>query len=95
MKKTVKEARSVFVYYITPKPMQAKEERKESNNQIPFASKKRIFEEYKDLKRIFQIELTVTIPLNKRRIYNIDLKKGKILFFYLIYLLIAKELIIL
>jgi len=75
--------------------MQIKKERKKSNNQIPLVSKKRIFEKYKYLKRIFQIELTTTVPLNKRRIYNINLKKGKMPPSYPIYPLITKELIIL
>ena len=65
------------------------------NNQILFILKKRIFEEYKDLEKIFQIELTATIFLNKRRIYNIDLKKDKIFLFYFIYFLIIKKLMIL
>ncbi len=95
MKKIIKEARSMFVYYIILKPTQTKKERKESNNQIPPTSKKRISEKYKDLEKVFQIDLTAIIPLNKRRIHSIDLKKSKILPFYSIYLLTAKELIIL
>ncbi len=95
MKRTVKKPRSAFVYYIIFKPTQIKKERKESNNQILSTSKKRIFEEYKDLERVFQVELAATISLDKRRIYNIDLKEDKISFFYFIYFLITKELVIL
>ncbi len=95
MKKTVKKARSAFIYYIIFKPTQIEKEQKESNNQILSISKKKIFKKYKDLKKVFQIKLTATIPLNKRRIYNIDLEKGKILFSYFIYPLIIKKLIIL
>ena len=95
MKRAVKKARSAFVCYIIPKPAQVEEERKKSNNQIPSVSKKRIFEEYKDLERVFQVELIVIIFLDKRRIYNINLEKGKIFLFYFIYLLIVKELMVL
>ncbi len=85
----------MFVCYITLKLIQIEKERKKSNNQILFISKKKILKEYKDLKRVFQIELMVIVFLDKRRIYSIDLKEGKISPFYFIYLLIAKELIIL
>ncbi len=95
MKRAVKKARSAFVCYITLKPTQVEEERKESNNQIPLVSKKRIPEEYKDLKRVFQVELAATVPLNKRRIHSIDLEKGKIPPSYPIYPLVAKELVVL
>ncbi len=47
----VKKIRSTFVYYIIPKLTQVKKERKKSNNQILFALKKKILEEYKDLKK--------------------------------------------
>ncbi len=59
------------------------------------ASKKKGFKEYKDLERIFQIKLTIIISLDKRWIYNIDLKKGKIHLFYFIYPLVIKKLMIL
>ncbi len=95
MKRTVKKARSTFVYHITLKSTQAKKKRKKSNNQIPSISKKKIFEEYKDLKRIFQIELIIIISLDKRQIYNINLKKSKMLSSYFIYPLATKELIVL
>ncbi len=95
MKKTVKKTRLIFVYYIIFKLIQIEKKQKKSNNQILFILKKKIFKEYKDLKRVFQIELTVIVPLNKRRIYNIDLKENKISLLYFIYLLIIKELIIL
>ena len=95
MKRTVKETRSVFVCYITSKPTQAEEEREESSNQIPPASKKRIPEEYKDLERVFQVELAATVPLDKRRIHSIDLEEGKMPPSYPIYPLAAKELVVL
>jgi len=85
----------MFVYYIIPKLIQTEKKRKESNNQILFVSKKRIFKEYKDLERVFQIELTAIIFLDKRQIYNIDLKEGKMPPFYSIYLLVTKELVVL
>ena len=85
----------MFVCYITLKLIQIEKERKKSNNQILFISKKKILKEYKDLKRVFQIELTAIIPLDKRRIYNIDLKKDKISLFYFIYFLVVKKLVVL
>jgi len=95
IKRTVKKARSVFVCYIILKLIQIEKKRKESNNQIPFDLKKKILKKYKDLKRVFQIDLTATVLLNKKRIHSIDLEKGKMSFFYPIYPLVTKELIVL